>query len=133
MVTARLRNTPSVIQVSCLLTDQVGDSVYIRAQANGFYKVARANPADSTKMPVIGAIIRKWDFTNALVQLFGEAKVYTGLTPGKTYWVDRDSRPVLMPPEPDPGERIYTQVLGVALDVGVLLVTPDPTIIVRVG
>ena len=119
-----------------MLTDQVGDSVYIRGAMNGFYKVAKTDPRYLTKMPAMGIIIRKWDYTSALVQLYGEIKgLYTGLTPGKRYFVGLDGRPSL--PEDfssmTPGERWRIQTLGVSLDVGVLLLEPSNDIITRVG
>ena len=110
-----------------MLTDQVGDAVYIRAAANGFYKVAKADPLVLTKMRVFGVIIQKWNFTSALVQLGGEVRgIYSGLSPRRTYWVGPSSRPVLFSdlPPPAPGEQYFSQVLGMALDVGVLLLSP---------
>lgn len=116
-----------------MLTDQVGDAVYVRANMNGFYKVARADVAVFSKIPAIGIIVRKWDFTNALVQIMGEIRnVYTGLTYGRTYFVGADGKPNLSPPEPTPGGRAYVQPIGVALDSTVLLVEPAKSIIVRV-
>jgi hypothetical protein len=119
-----------------MLTDQVGDSVFIRGAMNGFYKVARTDPKYLTKMPAIGIIIRKWDYTSALVQLYGEIKgLYTGLSPGKRYFVGLDGRPALPEDfeEMDPGERWRIQTLGVSLDVGVLLLEPSNDLITRVG
>jgi len=135
MVTAR-RRSGNVFRVACLLTDQVGDAVYIRGAANGFYKVAKADVLLNTKMPAIGVIIRKWDYTQALVQTFGEVKgLYSGLAPGRRYFVGEDGRPAL--PEsfagPGPGEKQRIQTLGVSLDVGVLLVEPSRDMVVRVG
>ncbi len=116
-----------------MLTDQVGDAVYIRGQANGHYKVARADVGLYVKMPAIGIITQKWGFTDALVQLWGEVKnIYTGLTPGRSYFVDASGRPALTPPAPT-GGRAYLQVIGVALDVGVLLVKPAESLSVRVA
>lgn len=118
-----------------MLTDQVGDAVYIRGQANGYYKVARADVSLGSKMPAIGVIIQKWDFTSCLIQLWGEVRnIYTGLSPGRTYFIDDVGRPTLDPPDPTLlGGRAYLQVLGVALDVGVLLVKPAENLLVRVS
>jgi len=118
-----------------MLTDQVGDAVYIRGQANGYYKVARADVGLYSKMPAIGILIQKWGFTDALVQLWGEIKnIYTGLSPGRTYFIDSAGRPTLVPPDPaTTGGRAYLQVIGVALDVGVLLVKPAENLSIRVS
>ena len=118
-----------------MLTDQVGDAVYIRGQANGYYKVARTDISISTKMPAVGVIIRKWGFTNALVQFGGEVRdIYTGLSPGKVYFINSVGRPVLPPIDPaDVGGRAYTQILGVALDVGVLLIKPSDNLVVLIS
>ena len=133
MVTARRRQAPQIIRVACMLTDQVGDAVYIRAAMNGAYKVARADVSTGAKMPAIGIIISKWGFTDALVQLWGEVKgIYTGLSPGRTYFIDASGRPSLTPPSPT-GGRAYLQVIGVALDVGVLLVKPAENLSIRVA
>jgi hypothetical protein len=118
-----------------MLTDQVGDSVYIRGQANGYYKVAKADPGNLNKMPVVGVIIRKWDFTSALMQVAGEVRgIYSGLTPGKQYWVGPSSRPIRFADfSPGPGERYLAQELGQALDVGVLWLLPSHIVTVSAG
>lgn len=135
MVTARKRTAASsVLRVSCLLTDQIGDAVYIRSQANGFYKVAKADVTTTVKMPIIGVIVAKWNYTNAVVHLEGELKdIYTGLQPGRTYFVGPDARPNISPPSPTPDGLAYCQVIGVALDIATLLVRPASNLIVRVG
>jgi hypothetical protein len=118
-----------------MLTDQVGDAVYIRGAANGYYKVARVDVSTVNKMPSIGVIIRKWGFTNALVQFFGELNgVYSGLVPGKRYFLDTSGRPALIPPNPaSTGGRAYTQIIGIALDVEVLFINPEKNFIVLVA
>jgi len=136
LVTARRRSTSSILRVSCMLTDQVGDGVYIRGAANGFYKVAKADPSNLSKMPAIGVIIKKWDYTSALVQLYGEVRgLYTGLFPGKRYFVGLNGRPALPGDfsNPSPGEKWRIQTLGISLDVGVLLLEPSNDLITRVG
>jgi hypothetical protein len=118
-----------------MLTDQVGDAVYIRGAANGFYKVARVDVSTVTKMPAIGVIIRKWGSTDALVQFYGELNgIYSGLDPGKRYFIDTSGKPALVPPDPvSTGGRAYTQIIGVALDVEVLYVNPAENFVVLVA
>jgi hypothetical protein len=133
MVTARRK--PEIISASCMLTDQVGQAVFIRAQANGFYKVWRCDPTSETKMPAVGVIIAKWGTTNCLVQLYGEMRnLYNGLIPGRRYFVGLDGRPTLAEDfgDPGPGERYRIQPLGVSLDIQVLLLGPSD-MVVRVG
>jgi hypothetical protein len=134
VVTARKRTTPELLQVVCMLTDQIGDVVYIRGDMNGYYKVARVDVTLSSKIPAIGIIVQKWGFTNALVQITGELKgIYTGLTAGKTYFVGTNGRPNITPPSPSFGGRAYVQPIGVALDQGVLLVRPAENLTIRIG
>lgn len=117
-----------------MLTDQVGDAVYIRGQMNGTYKVARADVTLGVKMPAIGIILQKWGFTDCLVQMWGEVKgIYTGLSPGRVYFVNALGKPDLVPPSPSLGGRAYLQSIGVALDVAVLLINPSDALSVRVG
>lgn len=115
-----------------MLTDQVGDVVYIRGNMNGFYKVARVDVSTYSKVPAFGIIVRKWDFTNAIVQVRGEIKnIYTGLTAGKTYFVGGDGKPNITPPAPGSSGRAYVQPIGIALDATVLWVQPDRNLGVR--
>lgn len=119
-----------------MLTNQVGDPVYVRGPMNGGYKVDRVDPTNTAKMPAIGVIIAKWGFTDCLIQLWGEARsLYSGLVPGETYFVGPSGAPTLAVnlPLPTTGNRYYLQVLGVALDVAILLVKPAETLAIRVG
>jgi hypothetical protein len=117
-----------------MLTDQVGDAVYIRANMNGNYKVARVDVTLTAKIPAIGIIVRKWGFTDALVQRTGEIKnVFTGLSAGRPYFVGGDGKPNLSPPVAAPGGRAYVQPIGVALDATVLLVDPSKNLTILVG
>ncbi len=134
MVTARKKQTPQLVRVACMLTDQVGDAVYIRSNMNGAYKVARADISTFSKVPAIGVIIRKWDYTNALIQLSGELRdAYTGLIAGRTYFVGGDGKPSLLPPSPSLGGRAYVQAIGVAWDATVLFVEPSKSLVIRIG
>lgn len=134
MVTARRRQGSQVVQAICSPTDQVGDAVYANGQAGGFYQVARVDITLTNKMPAIGIITKKWDSTKVLVQLWGEVtSVYSELTPGRTYFVDHSGRPSTSPPVAAPGNYTYQQVIGVALDMGTLLVKPSETLFVLVA
>lgn len=134
-VVARIRQVPVVLRAVCMLTDQVGDAVYIRGDKNGQYKVARAATAGLNKMPAIGIIIKKWDFTQALVQTTGVvAGIYTGLTANQTYWVGETGQlSATLPPVDGTTQKAYTQIIGVALDSEVLLLKPAANLTVRSG
>lgn len=132
-VVARVRQVPVILRAVCMLTDQVGDAVYIRGDKNGQYKVAKAAVGSIAKMPAIGIIIKKWDFTQALIQTHGVVEgVYTGLVANQTYWVGSDGKPAAaIPPHDGTTQRAYTQVIGVALDAEVLYLRPAANMIVR--
>lgn len=134
-VVARISQVPSILRATSLLTDQVGDAVYIRADRNGAFKVAGARTASIAKMPAIGIIIKKWDFTQVLVQTTGVIEdIYSGLIAGKTYWVGENGQlSVSVPPLDGTTQRAYTQVIGVAMDEAVLLLKPSSNLVVKVG
>lgn len=125
-VTARRRS--GLYQAACMLTDQIGDLVYIRAQANGYYKVARCDPTNASKMPAWGVIVQKYGFTSCIVQTSGEVRgVYTGLVPNKTYSIASNGKPTY-PPEFLTGGFVMHQNVGIAIDTAVLYLRPmDPT------
>jgi hypothetical protein len=134
VVTARRRTPDQLLRVVCMLTDQIGDAVYIRGNMNGYYKVARADVTLSSKIPAIGIIVQKWGFTNAIVQVNGELKgVFSGMRAGKMYFVGSDGRPSATPPVPHHGGRAYVQPIGVALDQGILLVKSSESLVVLTG
>lgn len=134
-VVARIRQVPAIVRAVCMLTDQVGDAVYIRGNKNGQYKVARAATAGLSKMPAVGVIIKKWDFTQALVQTEGVVEgIYSGLVAGKTYWVGETGQlSATVPPLDGATQRAYTQVIGVAMDEAVLLLKPSQNMTIKVA
>lgn len=138
MVTARKRvqlNT-NLVQVSCLTTDSIGDAVYVvSVGTGGIYEVAKADPSSHSSMPAIGILMQKTDPDNGFVQFFGEIKgMYTGLTPGRSYFVGSNGRPSLTPPGPGVApSRAYIQAIGIAIDSDVLLLNPHGSMVVRVA
>lgn len=130
--------TPTTAKAECLPTDEVGDAVYIRGPRTGSrYLVAKCDPSDSSKMPSWGIIIQKEiGGTECVVQISGLMQgYYTGLTPGRRYFVGLDGKPRL--PEdflgPSPSQKHRIQSLGISLDTGVLLLRPSTDLITRVG
>jgi len=109
-----------------MLTDQVGDIIYVRGDKNAYYKVARTDITNGDKLPAAGVIIKKWGFTDCLIQMYGPVEgIYAGLTSGKRYWVGDDGKPTNPAPEPVSG-RLFWQTIGRALDDEVLFVDPGP-------
>lgn len=120
----------------CSANDLVGDLVYVTAGLSGSeYQVAKADISTPEKMPVIAVIIAKLSNTRCVIQLQGEIKgVYTGLIPGKTYFVGADGRPSALPPSPlGSGSKAYIQAAGVAVDDTILLFNPVNELKIRVG
>lgn len=122
----------------CAVEDMVGDFVYV---TGGFteaaeYQVSKADISHPEKMPVIAVIIAKISDTSCVIQFYGEVRnVYTGLVPGKLYFVGSDGRPSMSPPTPPVGvnSRAYIQAAGVAVDEDILLFNPANEMKIRVG
>jgi len=74
--------------VSCLSSDNIGDPVYVSGNPAGtIWSVSGADPANENKMPAIGILISKDTPLTGVISLFDEVDVYTGLVPGKKYYV----------------------------------------------
>jgi hypothetical protein len=88
-------------------------------------------------MPSWGIIVQKEvGGTECVVQISGLVQgYYTGLTPGRRYFVGLDGKPRL--PEdfsgPSPSQRHRIQSLGISLDTEVLLLRPATDYTVQVG
>lgn len=119
----------------CPADHAIGDFVRVTGPSVAFVRpVEKVNVADSSTMPAIGVIIDKSSATRALVLTLGEIEISpTILVPGKRYFLGEDSQLADAPPTPGPGQKFSAQVVGVAVDVGVLLVTPNTWFVVRVG
>jgi len=113
-------------RANCLATDDVGDCVRITGTKVGNrFQVTKVDPANSGEDQAVGIIVRKDDPTNCIVQFHGPMRgVYTGLTPGKRYWVGSDSRLTLTIGTPAVGGIFYLQFMGVATDDQEVLVDP---------
>lgn len=107
---------------TCVNTDAVGDLVYISGSGK---IIAKADPTNNAKMPSIGCIISKSSSTVCSVQTSDLVSgVYTGLTPGKMYFVGTNSKPTAIRPTPTPGNSLLVQPIGFAIDTNMLLLTP---------
>jgi hypothetical protein len=114
----------------------VGHCVHITgAKVGDLYQVTKADPLDGpAKMPSIGIIVEKLDATTCKVQVTGALEgVVTGLTPGKVVFVSSAGTLDHTIATPGVGSYAYIQSMGIALDIDVLLVMPDFSIIKRLG
>jgi hypothetical protein len=121
-------NVRGVALANCLLTDLVGDWVYVTGDKIGArYQVQKVDPTDVAKMPVAGVIVSKTSSTECVVQIGGIARgLYSGLTPGVLQLVGLDARPTESLARPAAGVRVR-QVVAVTLsatDIAVLIQTP---------
>lgn len=136
MFVTRLLSDRTKTTAICTAEDMVGDLVYVSAGISGSeYQVAKADVSHPEKMPVIAVIIAKLSETRCVIQLQGEVRnVYTGLVPGKIYFVGADGRPTTTPPAPmGAGLKAYIQTAGVAVGESVLLFNPVNEIKIRIG
>lgn len=113
----------------CPNTTLVGDLVYVSGSTRS---VALADFTDADKLPSIGCVTAKFDPITCKVQTTGlVAGVYSGLLPGATYYLGDTGRPVAGVPAPDPGQALFQQAVGVALDPTTMILSPS-TLLVRV-
>ena len=132
-VVARLRSAGSTIDATCLSTDAVGDLVYISGPDK---HVTKIDLWLVDKMPCAGCIIEKSSATSCRVQLSSFVhNIYSGLTPGKTYFAGEDARPALFSslPAPTPGNPLLAQPVGFAVDTDLLYLTPGTQLTRRIG
>lgn len=125
-----------VLPALCLVTDSVGDAIYVRGPCIGtYFQVTRLNIDDMAAVPSLGIIIQKIDSTHCLIQLRGLIdSIYTGLTPNQQLFVGTDGRLThTIPPKPTPstGKRCV-QIMGYALDTALFYLDPRSPII-RIG
>jgi hypothetical protein len=112
----------NTVTITVPSTVVVGDLVYITGSNVG----ALADISDALKMPAVGTVTSKLDSTTAVVQCNGVVSdIYSGLTPGKTYFVGGDGRPNVAAPVPGASQALFHQPFGVALSSESLLVSPS--------
>jgi hypothetical protein len=116
---------------ACTAAETVGKFVYIAGPAvGGVYEVRNADPYDGAKMPIFGTVISKASATACTVQWTGEVTgVFSGMTPGKVYFVGTAGAIVLTPLV----GNVYVQKVGIALAESVLLLIPDLNMTRRVA
>lgn len=134
MIVTRPRVDGNLATAVCTAGELVGDLVYVSGAKSGAdYTVRKADITDFTKMPAVAAIVYKLTSTRAVIQFQGETSLYSGLTPGRVYWVSDVSVPGLTLPTPGGGQRKYWQAVGVATDTGKLRLEFEKDLKTRVG
>lgn len=118
------RNT---FPAQCLATDSVGDCVFANAEAvGGVYQMTKVDPNDPDKMPAAGIIISKSSDTDCIIQVSGLVEgVYGGMDIRKTLYVDVDGGLTQVLPPLTPGDRMFVQAMGMAVDDNALVLTPS--------
>jgi len=113
-------------RANCLATDSVMDCVRITgSKVSNRFQVTKVDPTNPGEDQAIGIIIKKYDPTTCVVQFHGPMRgVYTGLAPGKRYWIDTNARLTTAIGTPAIGGVFYLQMMGVATDDEEILVDP---------
>lgn len=118
----------------CLATDAVGDAVYARAPDGGVYRVTKVDPSTISKMPAIGIIVAKASDTACTIQHGGIVSgIYGGLELRKPLYVDADGGLTQVLPVLAPGQRMFKQAMGMAIDDSEFLLTPSPDLFRMLG
>jgi hypothetical protein len=134
MIVTRPRADGPLATAGCTAAEAVGDLVYIHAPKSGAdYTVRKADITDFNKMPAAAVVIYKISATRAVIQFQGETDLYTGLTPGRNYWVSDAGVPTLTPPTVTGGQRKYWQSIGIATDSGRIRLEFEKDLKTRVG
>lgn len=109
----------------CEAADQVGDIVCIAGDSvGGVIQVSKVDITDYSKMPGMGVILSKSTLTRCMILRYGILNV-SGFIPGRTYFVGLDGTPTATRPVAGVGQKIFVQVLGVAMDSARLLFNPS--------
>lgn len=135
MLVARPLGSSNKATAICASTDNIGDFVYVNGGKVGAkYSVTKVDVTQRATMPAIAVITGKLNSTECVIQFQGEVpNIYTGLTPGKLYFVGVDGRPSPTSPVAGPGAKAYSQVVGLAVDAAILKLEVITDLKVRVG
>jgi hypothetical protein len=104
-------------------SEVVGDFVYISA-AN---TIAKCDITDINKLPVAGVITEKAGGT-ATIQTVGSVSLFTGLTPGKLYFLGINGVLSATLPTGTQGQALWRQTVGTALNATTIILIPDSTL-----
>lgn len=134
MIVTRPRVEGAMATAACTASESVGDLVYISGVKVGAdYTVRKADITDFSKMPAVAVITYKISATRAVIQFRGEITLFSGLTPGRVYWVSDTGVPVVNPPTVTSGQRKYWQAIGVATDSDRIRLEFEKNLKTRVG
>lgn len=134
MIVTRPRSDGTLATAACTAGEAVGDLVYISgAKVGADYTVRKADVTDFTKMPAAAVVLYKISSVRAVIQFQGETTLYSGLTPGRNYWVSDAGVPTLTPPTATPGQRKYWQSIGIATDSARIRLEFEKDLKTRVG
>jgi hypothetical protein len=122
MLVSRPLTATKRFYATCPSDTAEGDFVQLTGETiGGVYQVESADVGEST--PGVAIVVQKITGTECLIQMAGEQikNVFTGLEPGRLYFIGNNSRPSLTPPVPTTLQpRVYVQPVGVALSSDVL-------------
>jgi hypothetical protein len=99
---------------------------------NDKWRVQKADPFDSTKMPAVGILIEKSTPTVGVVQWIGPCNIFSGLIPGKIYHVGLSGL-TIAPPVPGGLGYSMAQIFGYAVAPGILVLTGNMLMTRRVA
>lgn len=115
----------TTFQGVCAAGDAVGDMMYVSGSGKA---VAKADAFTAAKMPAVGPIISKPTSTSCIIQVSGIVyDVFSGLTPGQTYFIGAGGTISLVPPSPSVA---YSQTIGISIDTDALLIVPSAVTVV---
>ena len=117
----------NTLTANCTAADDLGDCVKISGDAvAGVYQVTSVDITAPDPNPACGIIISKSSPTDCVVQVSGTMSgIYTGLTSGRLYFVDVNSRLDTAPPvPPGVGDTRYVQAMGQAVSDDVIVLAP---------
>jgi hypothetical protein len=122
------------IRANCLVTDAVGNCVYITNDiSGGLHQVTTCDPTDLSKMPAVGVIVSKETDTLCTILVIGElVGLYTGLTTQKIIFVGLDGKLLEGPPAPPPSGYAFAQVMGAVTDSGRVMLVPNFHMVKRI-
>lgn len=113
----------ATFEARCQSTDAVGDLVRVWSP---YPDVAKTSITSYGTLPAVGCIVAKPSTVSCVVQVSGLVSgVYSGLTPGKIYFVGSDSRPTATAPVPGSTEILFHQSIGVAIMPDLFFILPS--------
>ena len=116
------------IRVNCLVTDQVGQAMYITGDmAAAVYQVTVVDITDFTKLPAVGILTLKSSSTSGIVTASGIVAC-VGLLPGRLYFAGANGFPTENRPTASSPAGSFVQVLGKAISATKLLLGVSPNL-----